>query len=230
MSSLDRRLEPQVQTHLKKVYSTLAISVLSASIGGYVHLYTSLSNVIGGFLNFIFMTGLLIALYSTPDNGKNQPLRLNYLLGFSFFSGFGLGSLIEHSLYINPSILPTAFMATALIFACFTISAIYGDRRKTLFYGGILFSGLSLLTYMSLINLFFRSQLMFKAYVYIAFAIMCAFVIYDTAFIIEKRLRGDTDYIGHSILLFMDLISIFRHLLILLTEKERNDRRKRNRN
>ena len=115
------------------------------------------------------MTGLLIALYSTPDNGKNQPLRLNYLLGFSFFSGFGLGSLIEHSLYINPSILPTAFMATALIFACFTISAIYGDRRKTLFYGGILFSGLSLLTYMSLINLFFRSQLMFKVCVHFRF-------------------------------------------------------------
>ena len=38
--------EPQVQTHLKKVYSTLAMSVLSAGVGGYVHLYTSLSNVI----------------------------------------------------------------------------------------------------------------------------------------------------------------------------------------
>ena len=35
-------------------------------------------------------------------------------------------------------------------------------RRKTLFYGGILFSGLSLLAYMTLINLFFRSQLMYK--------------------------------------------------------------------
>ncbi|OTF84161.1 Bax inhibitor-like protein [Euroglyphus maynei] len=144
------------------------------------------------------MAGLLIALYSTPDNGKNQSLRLNYLLGFSFFSGFGLGPLIEHTLYIDANILPTALMATSLIFVCFTISAIYGNRRKTLFYGGILFSGLSLLAYMSLINLFFRSQMMYKvcAYVYIAFAIMCAFVIYDTAFIIEKRLRGDTDYIG----------------------------------
>ena len=39
---------------------------------------------------------------------------------------------------INPSILPTAFMGTAMIFTCFTLSALYARRRSYLFLGGIL--------------------------------------------------------------------------------------------
>lgn len=31
--------------------------------------------------------GFAIALYSTPDNGKNQSTRLAYLIGFAFASG-----------------------------------------------------------------------------------------------------------------------------------------------
>ena len=78
------------------------------------------------------------------------------------FLGFGLGPLIEMTLYIKSSILPTAFFSTAIIFACFTLSSIFGDRRKTLYFGGILFSALSLLLYMSLFNLFFNSYALSK--------------------------------------------------------------------
>jgi hypothetical protein len=34
------------------------------------------------------------------------------------------------------SILPTAFMGTAMIFTCFTLSALYARRRSYLFLGG----------------------------------------------------------------------------------------------
>lgn len=227
MSSLDRRLEPSVKGHLKQVYSTLTMSVLSAAAGSYIHMYSNLSQYIGGFLNLILTTGLLIALYSTPDNGKNQQRRLSYLLGFSALSGLGLGPLIEVTLYIDPTILPTALISTAVIFACFTISSVYGDRLKTLYYGGLLFSGLSLLSMMSLFNIFFRSQMLYQAHIYLGFALMCGFVLYDTALIIEKRRRGDSDYIGHAIMLFVDLVGMFRYLLVLLSDKQRNDRKKK---
>lgn len=38
-------------------------------------------------------------------------------------------------LFLN-SILPTAFMGTAMIFTCFTLSALYARRRSYLFLGG----------------------------------------------------------------------------------------------
>ena len=35
------------------------------------------------------------------------------------------------------SILPTAFLGTAMIFTCFTLSALYARRRSYLFLGGM---------------------------------------------------------------------------------------------
>ncbi|KAI7688338.1 putative Bax inhibitor 1 [Sarcoptes scabiei] len=243
VSSLDRRLDSKVQQHLKYVYSTVAMSVLSAGLGSYLYLFTNLAKIFGGFLNFIIMTGLLLALMMTDP--RNRMLRLNYLLGFSFFSGFNAGPLIEYSLYVEPSNLPLALFGTALIFTCFTLSSIFGDRRKTLYFGGLLFSGLSLLLYMRLLNMFFNFQFINQAYIYLALALMCGFVIYDTALIIEKSMMGDNDYVGyvfiffgllcliytyrsHAMMIFTDIFSIFRYLLVILTEKEREKKRKRN--
>ena len=58
-----------------------------------------------------------------------------------------------------------------------------------------------------------------QANVYIGLAVMCGFVVYDTQKIIEKRRRGDEDFIMHSCELFMDFLSIFKNILIILTKK-----------
>lgn len=48
---------------------------------------------------------------------------------------------------------------------------------------------------------------------------MAGFVLFDTQMIMEKRRNGSTDCIKHSMELFFDLVSMFRHLLIILTQK-----------
>lgn len=48
---------------------------------------------------------------------------------------------------------------------------------------------------------------------------MAGFVLFDTQMIMEKRRAGSTDCIKHSMDLFFDLISMFRRLLIILTQK-----------
>lgn len=53
---------------------------------------------------------LLIALISTPDNGKNQFKRLVYLVGFAFSSGLGLCPLLEIAIIMNPSIVVSALI------------------------------------------------------------------------------------------------------------------------
>jgi hypothetical protein len=37
--------------------------------------------------------------------------------------------------------------------------------------------------------------------------------------IIEKKRRGDGDFIGHSVELFIDFIQVFRKVVIILTSK-----------
>jgi len=225
-NTLDRKIEPHVQTHLKNVYSCMAMSLLSASLGGYVHLFTNILQ--GGFVSALFAIGFAIALYSTPDTGKNRNTRLGYLLGLAFASGLGLGPLMEYTILVNPSLIPTALMSTCVIFGCFSLSALFSNQRKWLYLGGILTSLMSMLFFMSLINLFIGSKLLFQVHIYLGFFLVCGFVMYDTTLIIEKRRRGDTDYISHAVLLFIDFIDLFRYLLIILTQKEQNKQKKKN--
>lgn len=224
INSFNRKIEPEVRTHLKDVYSSMAIALLSASIGAYVHLFTDIFQY--GLLSALMAIGFAIALFSSEDNGKNQNTRLFYLCGFAFASGIGLGPLMEMAIFVNPSIIATAFLSTCVLFACFSLSAIFSEHRKWLYLGGTLTSFLSLLLFMSIINLFIGSKLLFQVHIYLGFFLVCAFIIYDTSLIIEKRRRGDTDYITHSVLLFLDFINMFRYLLIILTQKEQSNKKK----
>jgi len=222
--TLNQKLEPPLQAHLKNVYSCVALSTLAAGIGGFVHLFVGILS--GGFISSLLGLGCMIALMSTPDDGKNTKTRLSYLLAFAFLSGLGLGPLLEVVIAVEPAVIPTAFLATCLIFACFTLASMFSNQRQYIYLGGTLMSLLSTMMVMSFLNIFMGSYLVFKIQIYIGLAVMCAFILYDTQMIMEKRRNGDKDFIWHSVCLFLDLIQIFRYLLIILTEKESNKKKK----
>ncbi|KAM7284610.1 probable Bax inhibitor 1 [Ixodes scapularis] len=225
-NSFSNRLEKPVREHLQNVYSCLAISTLAAAAGGYVHLFTDFLQ--GNFLTTLLSLGLLVALFTVQDNGKNQHVRLSILVGFAFTTGLGLGPLLDVVVSVDPSIVATAFVATCAVFACFSLSALYSDHCRWIYIGGTLMSILSMMLVLSLANLFFGSYLLFQMHLYLGLILFCFFVLYDTQLIIEKRKRGERDYIRHSVDLFIDLVSIFRHLLVILTQKESSRREKRN--
>ncbi|CAN8023635.1 unnamed protein product [Ixodes persulcatus] len=225
-NSFSNRLEKPVREHLQNVYSCLAISTLAAAAGGYVHLFTDFLQ--GNFLTTLLSLGLLVALFTVQDNGKNQHVRLSILVGFAFTTGLGLGPLLDVVVSVDPSIVATAFVATCAVFACFSLSALYSDHCRWIYIGGTLMSILSMMFVLSLANLFFGSYLLFQMHLYLGLILFCFFVLYDTQLIIEKRKRGERDYIRHSVDLFIDFVSIFRHLLAILTQKESSRREKRN--
>jgi len=215
---LDQKLDKELQGHLKKVYSCLAISLLVAAFGAYVHVFTDIlrANI---FVTFGAIIALLL-LYATPDNGRNEKLRLGYLFGFAFLTGLSTGPLMDYVMRIDPSIVSTAFFGTCIVFACFTAAAIYAPDRKYLYLGGILMSLLSTMFWMALINIFVGSRFLFQLNLYAGLAVMCGFILYDTQLIMEKKRRGDNDYIWHSVDLFIDFMDIFRRLAIILAQKE----------
>merc|ERR550519_2384710 len=71
----------------------------------------------GGILLSLLGLGLALGLFMTPDNGKNRSTRLAMLLGFAFFSGLGLGPLLDMAVHLNPSIVPNALILTTVVFA-----------------------------------------------------------------------------------------------------------------
>ena len=209
----------------------MSLSLAAAAVGAYAHLFVG-GIFSGGLVSMIGSIGFAIALFSTPDeNGKNRDRRVAYLMGLAGCMGLSLGPLMEVALLIDSAIVPTALASTALIFACFTVSVIFSDQRSVLYLGGSLLSGLSCLMLISLVNLFLRSSLLTSVYLYGGLVLACGFVCYDTALIVEKRRRGDQDYVAHALLLFVDFVDLFRHLVVLLSRREADrqagDRRKR---
>uniref|UniRef100_A0A8C7JXK1 Transmembrane BAX inhibitor motif containing 6 n=1 Tax=Oncorhynchus kisutch TaxID=8019 RepID=A0A8C7JXK1_ONCKI len=213
------QISQSTQLHLKNVYSSLAVCMFVAAAGSYVHVVTRLFQ--GGLLTLLGSLGMVVWLSMTPHNPETEKKRLAILAGFAFFTGVGLGPAMDFVIIINPSIIVTAFLGTSIIFVCFTLSALYAKRRSFLFLGGTLMSGLSVLFLVSVVNMFFGSAILFKAHMYLGLVIMCGFVLFDTQLIIEKAENGDKDYIWHCVDLFLDFVTIFRKLMILLAMNEK---------
>lgn len=225
VNSFNNRLEAPVRQHLKNVYGCLSLSTVSAGVGAYVHMYTYLMQA--GLLSTIGALGLIFALICTPDNGKNRSLRLGYLLGFSFLTGLGMGPLLEIAISVDPSIVVTALVGTTVVFVSFSLAAMFARQGQYLYLGGTLISMLNIMVLFSLANIFFRSQWIYQTHLYLGLFLMCGFIVYDTQLIIEKNRMGSKDYIAHSLDLFLDFINVFRHLLVILTQKEQRNNKKR---
>merc|ERR1712020_467544 len=168
------KFEAPVRSHLKNVYATLTMSIMAASAGAYVHLFTDILKG-GGLIFSLLGAGIAFGLFMTPDNGKNRGTRLSMLMAFAFLTG------------------------------------------------------LSTLLVLGFLNIFFRSQLLFQAHLYIGLAIFCGFIMFDTQVIIRKARNGDKDFIAHSLDLFIDFVQIFRKVLILLMQKDERDNKNKRR-
>ncbi|XP_039602592.1 probable Bax inhibitor 1 [Polypterus senegalus] len=219
------QISRSTQQHLKNVYSSLTICMLVAGVGAYVHVFTRLLQ--GGLLSFLGSIGMMIWLAMTPHSLETEKKRLAILCGFAFFTGVGLGPAMDFVISVNPSIIVTAFLGTSVIFACFTLSALYAQRRSYLFLGGTLMSGLSILLLLSMFNMFYGSVMLFKAHMYLGLLVMCGFVLFDTQLIIEKAEMGDKDYIWHCVDLFLDFITIFRKLMMILATNEKDKKKEK---
>lgn len=211
-------LETRVQKHLKKVYGTLSVSMLAAAAGAYVHLFTGI--VSAGILTVLASIGMMLWLAATSHTKENEQKRLGIFIGFTFLSGVSLGPLLDMVISIDPSIITTALMGTCLIFISFSLASLYNTNRTYLYMGGFLLSALSWMCLLGVMNIFFRSQMIFNLNLYGGLLIFCGFVLYDTQLIIEKARNGDDDYIWQSVDLFLDFINIFRRLLIILASKD----------
>ncbi|XP_055708091.1 bax inhibitor 1 [Phlebotomus papatasi] len=225
--NMGMKIEAPVRTHLAKVYCCLSATTAVAAIGALVHIWGIWE---AGILSALASLGLLLALHFTRDNGKNMATRLGLLMGFGFCTGHSMGPLLDHVIMLNPQIIVTALVGTSVVFVSFTAAALLARRGQYLFLGGLLLSIMSYMALFSLVNLFLRSSLVYQSQLYIGLGVMSAFILYDTQAIMEKCRMGNKDFVAHSLDLFFDLASVFRRLLIILSQKEQRDQQRKKRN
>jgi FtsH-binding integral membrane protein len=131
-------------------------------------------------------------------------------------TGINSGPLIEFALAIDPSIVTTAVCGTAVVFISLSICALVSSDGYWLAFGGMLLSGLFWLLFLLVLTIVFQSEMLFNIYLHVGLVIFCGLVLYDTQFVVARFKAGDDDYIGHSLNLFLDVLNLFKIILILL--------------
>jgi FtsH-binding integral membrane protein len=172
-------------------------------------------------------------MYLMSTGGQNgfDKTRFGLLLGFGFLKGLSLGGLIEHALYMDAGLVVTALLATTVVFGCFSACAMFAKRRSWLYIGGMLGSVMFYMAIASIANIFLGWHIINEVQIYLGLFVFSGYVVFDTQVIIEKASQGQRDVIAHALELFIDFAAIFvRILIILMRNRESEDRRKRNRN
>jgi FtsH-binding integral membrane protein len=218
-------IDDRVRQHLAKVYSTLGMALGAAAVGAAVDMYVKL----GGILSSLAMVGLMIYL-ALDQNKTEYPRRVAVLAAFGFLQGLSLGPLMSHTLHVDPSIVVTAFLATTTIFACFTAAALVAKRRSYLYLGGILSSALSALLLLSVVSMFTSNPFVRSVQLYLGLFMFCGYILFDTQVIIEKVSGGDTDYVWHSVELFVDFVAVFVRIVVILLEFSDSGKKKKEKN
>ncbi|XP_040989959.1 bax inhibitor 1-like isoform X1 [Juglans microcarpa x Juglans regia] len=221
------QISPVVQTHLKQVYLSLCCALIASAAGAYLHLLWN----IGGLLTTFACMGSMIWLLSTPSHQEQQK-RVALLMAAAVFEGASIGPLIDLAIEIDPSILVSAFVGTALAFSCFSLAAMLARRREYLYLGGLLSSGLSILLWLHFASsIFGGSAAIFKFELYFGLLVFVGFTIVDTQEIIEKAHHGDLDYVNHALLLFTDFVAVFVRILTIMLKNsiDKSEKKKKRR-
>jgi len=224
---MNNKFDAPIRSHLRNVYASVASASLLAAVGAMAHMHGIWG---GGLLSGIgTLAFMLMIAFSRNSEGKDNAKRFLYLNGLALCTGLSTGPLIEVVWDLDPSIVISALLYTCIVFTCFSLSALIAPEGKYLALGGPLMSILSTMLMASILNIFIRSASIAYVQVLMGLFVMSAFILYDTHLIMEKFRIGDRDYVWHSLTLFLDLASIFKHILVLLADKEASSRQKKRR-
>jgi len=218
--NFNSHVEAPVRKHLMNVYTTLAMSIVSCTLGTYIQVLREIvTPQVGALFALLSLFGFLFVGSTKEMFG----IRLSMLLACSFSFGVSLAPVIQMVLLFNdPTIITTALVGTALIFIGFSVCSILSPSGKWLFLGGPLSTYLLSVT---LLRIFMGGNVVEDATMYLSLGVFCAYILYDTQLIIEKKRMGDEDFLSHSLMLFLDLVNVFIKLLRIL--KDKDDKKKK---
>ena len=199
---------------LRNTYWLLALSMLPTVLGAWLGVETGLSKVLSGWMGLIVILvggfGFIYAIEKTKNSAAGVPV----LLGFTFFMGLMLSSLIAAVLGFKngSSLVMTAFGGTAGVF--FVMASLASVIKRDLSgMGKWLFVGAIVMMVGGIINVFVGSSVGMMVISMMGIAIFSAYMLYYIKQIIDG---GETNYISATLALYLDIINVFQSLLALL--------------
>ncbi|XP_023633856.1 bax inhibitor 1-like [Capsella rubella] len=213
-----REISPAVQNHLKRVYLTLCCALLVAAFGAYLHVRYN----IGGVLTSLGFTGVMFWLRFTPSYERLSK-RLSLLFLSALLKGASDGPVINKVINFDTRVLITAFVGTAVVFACFSAAAMLARRREYLYLGASISSCMSVLWWVKFASPILGgsgSAFLVMFDLYLVLMIFLGYIVVDTQIIIEKAHDGDMDYVQHCFTFFTNFVALFGRISILYMFKK----------
>ncbi|CAN1484904.1 COG0670 Integral membrane protein, interacts with FtsH [Burkholderiaceae bacterium] len=200
---------------LRNTYALLALSMVPTVIGAWLGVAMGFVPFAGSpFLGFIVFLAVAIGFFWAINKNKETGIGVLLLLGFTFFMGLMLSSLIGFTLssYSNgATLIMLAFGGTALIFATMaTIATVSKSDFQGM--GKWLMVGVLLLIVASLANIWLQLPALMLTVMILAIAIFSAFILVDVQRVING---GETNYVMATLAIYLDVYNVFTNLLAL---------------
>ena len=207
-------LPPVVQYYLCKVYAHLFISVLFLTLGCYLStIYSFLPRAV--WLNLFIVIGLMFTLHWTPPHPHNLAKRRLLLFSIAFVKGCAIEPLITFatSNEVPESTILAACVASTIVFASLSISAMFARRRSYLALSSYL--SMSLMAQL-ILPWFLPRETGLKVLLYGGMLTFLGYILKDTQKIIEKSADGIRDEVGDALTLLIDFVALFKRILVIM--------------
>lgn len=217
---LEGSYSSELSTFIKQTYQLFAASLLAATAGAYVGVFSLarllLESTATFWVLFAVEIGLLVGLMYKK---KEAPLNLILLFAFTFCSGLTLAPAIILTLALPEGgvIVAQAFALTTVAFGALSVFAMNTKKDFTTM-GKALFIVLIVVVAASLLNLFFQSSFLSLAISAIAAVLFSFYILYDT----QNIVRGNYETpIEGAVALYIDFVNLFISLLNILRSANR---------
>ena len=194
---------------IKKVYSLLALSMLTAAVGAYLGSGPLFLLVAPNMmLFFVLQIGLI---FFASFAARKPGLNIIALFSFTTVSGLTLGPMLMR---VGPTIAVEAFALTAITFVSLSLYVVI-SKKDFSFMSGFLMAGLIVLVVGGLLNIFFiQSGMMHFVMSGASVLLFSGFILYDTSNIL--RYYGTDEHVSATLALYLDVLNLFIALLSIL--------------
>ncbi|MBZ3875467.1 Bax inhibitor 1 [Sciurus carolinensis] len=163
---------------------------------------------------------------ATPHCRETKQKRLGLLTGFAFFTGITCVLLWNCALLSIPASFPGLHRHSNDLYLLHPQCPLHQVPELPL-SGKCLDVSHEPDALVTMGNLFFGSIWLFQANLYMGLVNVYGFVLFDTQLIIEKAGNGNKDYVWHCVDLFLDFLTLFRKLTMILAMNEKDKKKEK---
>ena len=199
---------------LRNTYWLLALSMVPTVLGAWIGVSTGIvASMSAGTSMIVFLVGAFGLMFAV-EKTKNSSTGVLFLLGFTFFMGLMLSRMLTAILGFSNGVtlIMTAFGGTAAIFLAMASLATV-IKRDLSSMGKFLVVGAWILFFAFIANFFLQSSALMLTLLVLCLGVFSAFILYDVKRVVDG---GETNYIGATLAIYLDIYNVFQSLLAIL--------------